>query len=102
MGFGHGEKPMLSEESIRPALVVPKTTAHSRALLLFAQYGAQPAADNAIHPSEDKRIRMLEVTKPAAQHRVQTLDNLSEARPTRTLGPGSDAILQGLDRKSVV
>lgn len=37
---------------------------------------------------------MLEITKPAPQHRVQTFDNMLDAIPTCALGFGSDAIPQ--------
>jgi hypothetical protein len=35
MGFGHGEKLMLSEVGIRPAFVIRMIMAHAGSLLLF-------------------------------------------------------------------
>jgi hypothetical protein len=37
---------------------------------------------------------MFEITEPASQHRINTLDNMLNAISTGALGPGSDALPQ--------
>ena len=96
MGFGHGEKSVRSEESVRPAAVIRAAAPHSRPLLLFPQYGSKPTTDKAVYHLEGKRICMLKVTKPSPQHRVEICDNGLDSHPLRTFGFGSDAIPQGL------
>lgn len=39
---------------------------------------------------------MLKVTKPAAQYRVQVLDNHSQALPSGSSGPRPNAVAKGL------
>ena len=94
MGFGHGEKPALSEESIRPALMICKTVTKARSFLLLTQNGSQPATDKAVNRFENIGICMFEITKPTPQHRVHIVDDMVDVSPSGTFGPGSNAVPQ--------
>ena len=68
MGFGHGEKPTLSEEGIGPAAVVlPGMTQPTLQVVLMAQDGAQTAPYEAIEDYEDRSMSVLEVAEPASE-----------------------------------
>ena len=77
---------MLSEEGIRPALVIGARMSRPRTLLLLAQQGPQPAAYETVHDREGHRVRVFEVSEPSPQQRVQFGDHLREA-----LAPGASS-----------
>ena len=83
VGFGHGEKPPLSEEGIRPAaMVLQGMTQPPFQVVLTAEYGAQPASYKAIQDREDRTLRVFKVVEPALEHGIQLgNDTLQAAAP---------------------
>ena len=67
----HGEQSLGREEFIGPALMILSTNSPARfSLLLPSQDRSQPSAYKAIHPLKGVRMSLLEIVKPAAQHRI--------------------------------
>jgi hypothetical protein len=75
------EQPGLGEEGIRPALMVGASCSEAGSSLLLSQDRTQPPADEPIEHDEGARMSVLEVAKPATQHRVQIIDDAREAQP---------------------
>ena len=71
VGLGHREESQLGKECIGPTVVVGKSVPSTGTLLLLAQQRAQSAPDKAVHTVEGPRMSVLEVAKPALEHRVQ-------------------------------
>src|ERR1700687_4921180 len=70
---------MFSEEGIRPPLVIRFASPEAGTRLLLAPDCAEPSADEAVDGAEDARCRVLEVAEPAAQYRVEIVDDPSQA-----------------------
>ena len=80
VGFGHGEKPPLSEEGIGPAaMVFQSVTQPPFQVVLTTEYGAQTAPHQAIQDAEDRPLRVLEVVEPAFEHGIQLGDDALQA-----------------------
>lgn len=91
VGFGHGEKPPLSEEGIGPAaMVLPSMSHPSFQVVMTAQYGAQTAPYKAIHDHEDTTMSVLEVVEPAFDHGIQPGNDALQAVRPRPAGHGAD------------
>src|SRR5260370_15218105 len=75
VGSVKGEQPAIREEGVGPLPVVGFASSDAGALVLLAQDGAQPSADEAIDDAKQSRCGMLEVAKPSPQHRVEVTDD---------------------------
>src|SRR5271165_3374150 len=80
---------MRREEGIGPALVIGLASSESGPLLLLAQDGAQPPSYKAVDGTEHTRCRVLEISIPAAQRRIDITDDPSQAVTPRTDRPAS-------------
>src|ERR1700757_2478329 len=70
---------MSREEGIGPALMVGLAPSNAGALILLAQDGAQPSADEAVEDAEQSRWGVLEIAKPSPQHGVEVSDDPLQA-----------------------
>ena len=97
MGFAHGDKPAFSEKGIRPQPVIFISSAGVRPLLLFAQYGSQTTAYEAVEGVEGITMSMLEVSKPASDRRIQIEYDFLDAVTARSTRLHTDIILKPLE-----
>jgi len=93
IGVSQAEKPVLGKESIGPLDVI-EAAGDPRSPELLAQEIAQPPADPAVKRSERRAMAVLEVFKPAAQRRVEVLDDLGQAVSRCAFGRRPDRILE--------
>ena len=95
-GCHWGEQPPLVEVGDWPALMICTSTPSS-ASAAFPQDAAQAHAGPLVQRSERALVAVLEVLKPAAQHRVQLGDGRFQALPVRSLRVAPHRVLQLLD-----
>ena len=61
-----GEEAFVLEADVGPSPMIGLAPPHAWARPLFAQDRAQPAADEAVAPSEQVHFRVVEIAEPAA------------------------------------
>src|SRR3954453_5394146 len=71
---------MSGEVGIRPSLMIRIGPTKSRTLVLLAQDRAQPSSDEAVQRAELGTHGVLEVAKPAFEHRIEIADDPLQAR----------------------
>src|SRR5712691_10904305 len=74
--------------------MVGVTSSEAGTLLLLAQQLAQPPSNEAVECDEGGRVGMLEVAEPAAQHRVEIIDDPLEALASCPSCLGPDVVLE--------
>src|ERR1700730_17782360 len=93
IGTLQAEEPMFGKEGIGPRDVVG-AAGDPRAPVLLARDIAQPPADPAVERRECRALAVLEVVEPAAQRRIEVLDDLEQAVSRGAFGLGPDHILE--------
>ena len=96
IGFLQGEKPVLSEEGIRPAPMIALCPTKSRTFLPLTQDRSQPAPHEAVNVTERGPMGVLEVSKPAPEDRIELGDDTSQTTATRTARQLPDLVPKGL------
>src|SRR5438552_13989156 len=71
-------------------------SSNAGALLLLAQDGAQPSADEAVEDAEQSWCGVLEVAKPSPQHRVEVSDDPLQAIAPAAARHASDFVPERL------
>src|SRR5215216_1931618 len=74
--------------------MVGLTVSEAGALLLFAQERAQPPADELVEHDKSAGTGMFEVAEPAAQHRVEAVDDPRETLSARSSRLRPDIVLE--------
>jgi hypothetical protein len=92
-GCGEGEQPLLSKESVRPAVVI-SASGSAFALLAVAQDASKAHSDPLVQLLKEPSLAVLEILKPASLDFVQFRDRLLEAVPIGTLGLDANLVLE--------
>ena len=74
MGLFKAEQSHLGEVAVRPCLMIP-SPAPALLLLAFAQDAAQTHAHPPVHGGKGILVRVLVVTEPASENRIQGCDD---------------------------
>jgi len=88
IGFVESEKPLGSQERIRPALMILRGTTKARTFFPLPQERPESATDKTIDITKRRESRVFEVAKPPPQERIEFGNDLRQApaaRPTRVL-----------------
>ena len=93
VGCDKREQPTLGKEGIRPALMVPATTA-ATSMATATENTAQTHPYPTIRHLERERGAVLEVFKPAFRRPVDVRDDRSKAMPVITPCLGTDRIAE--------
>ncbi len=95
MGMAQGIQPMLVEVVVRPTLMI-ESTASAATARAATKNTSQAASDPTVEGGEGATIRMLEVSKPATQRRIETPDDHRQTRPVVAFRFRADRVLEFL------
>ena len=70
-----GEKPVLSEEGIRPAMVITTRSTEARTFFPLAQDRSQSPPNKTVNVSESRSMGLLEISEPALEDGIEFADH---------------------------
>ncbi len=89
-----GEKPVLSEEGVRPAMVITARPTEARTFRPLAQDRSQAPPNKTVNVSESRSMGLLEITEPALEDGIEFADDGLQAIATGTTGLFADFVPQ--------
>ena len=92
MGFVQGEKPMLSEEGIRPAPVITRSPPKTGTFLPLTQDCPQAPPHETVNITERGSMGVFEVSKPAPENGRELCDDALQITASRSTCQLSDLI----------
>ena len=89
-----GEKPVLSEVGVRPAMVITTRSTEARTFHPLAQDRSQSPPNKTVNVSESRSMGLLEISEPALEDGIEFADDGLQAIATGPTGLFADFVPQ--------